>query len=98
VDANGDGDKLLFYELVSGPLSAFRFGMPGGPSLPKIDTTFNPTLLYEEGGIFNFGYIRIEDMCNGVNTVVDCKAHLIADVRGEDGLPRPNSLLNLTPQ
>jgi alkaline phosphatase D len=99
VDANGDGDKLLFYELVSGPLSAFRFGMPGGPPLPKIDTTFNPTLLYEEGGIFNFGYIRIDDiMSNGNNTVIDGKAHLIADVRGEDGLPRPNSLLNLTPQ
>jgi alkaline phosphatase D len=99
VDANSDGDKLRFYELVSGPLSAFRFGMQDGPPLPKIDTTFNPTLLYEEGGIFNFGYIRIDDiMSDGNNTVVDGKAHLMADVRGEDGLPRPNSLLNLTPQ
>ncbi|MDP8941124.1 MAG: alkaline phosphatase D family protein, partial [Thermoproteota archaeon] len=51
IDANGDGDKLIFHELISGPLSAFRFGLSGGVPIPKLDTTFNPKLLYEEGGI-----------------------------------------------
>ena len=30
VDANNDGDKLTFREIISGPLSAFRFSTPGG--------------------------------------------------------------------
>lgn len=92
IDANGDGDKLIFHELISGPLSAFRFGMPGGVPIPKLDTTFNPRLLYEEGGIFNFGYVKIQ------RTPEDDKVHLIAEVRGKDGLARPNSLLDLVPQ
>ena len=91
VDANADGDKLIFHELISGPLSAFRFGVPGAP-LPKLDTTFNPKLLYQEGGIFNFGYVQIQKKSE------DNKVHLIAEVRGEDGLARPNSLLDLAPQ
>jgi alkaline phosphatase D len=90
VDANADGDKLLFYELVSGPLSAIRVGMPGGFPLPKIDTTFNPTLLYEEGGIFNFGYVRIDNNND--------KPHLIAEIRDENGIVRPGSTLDLIPQ
>ena len=97
-DANGDGDKLLFYELVSGPLSAIRVGMPAGFPLPKLDTTFNPTLLYQEGGIFNFGYIRIDNTNSSDSDIVKGKAHLIADVRGEDGNPRPYSSINLSPQ
>ena len=89
VDANAD--KLIFHELISGPLSAFRFGVPGVP-LPKLDTTFNPKLLYQEGGIFNFGYVQIQKKSE------DNKVHLVAEVRGEDGLARPNSLLDLAPQ
>ena len=92
IDANGDGDKLIFHELISGPLSAIRFGMPGGVPIPKLDTTFNPKLLYEEGGILNFGYVKIQ------RTPEDNKVHLIAEVRSEDGLARPNSLLDLAPQ
>jgi alkaline phosphatase D len=92
IDANGDGDKLIFHELISGPLSAFRFGMSGGVPIPKLDTTFNPKLLYEEGGIFNFGYVKIQ------RTPEDNKVHLIAEVRSEDGLARPNSVLDLAPQ
>ena len=91
IDANADGDKSIFHELISGPLSAFQFGVPGVP-LPKLDTTFNPKLLYEEGGIFNFGYVQIQKKSE------DNKIHLIAEVRGEDGLARPNSLLDLAPQ
>ena len=92
IDANGDGDKLIFHELISGPLSAFRFGLSGGVPIPKLDTTFNPKLLYEEGGIFNFGYVKIQ------RTPEDNKVHLIAEVRSEDGLARANSLLDLAPQ
>jgi alkaline phosphatase D len=92
IDANGDGDKLIFHELISGPLSAFRFGLSGGVPIPKLDTTFNPKLLYEEGGIFNFGYVKIQ------RTPEDNKVHLIAEVRSEDGLARANSLLDLVPQ
>ncbi|HEY9387995.1 MAG TPA: alkaline phosphatase D family protein [Nitrososphaeraceae archaeon] len=44
VDANNDGDKLIFYDLISGPLSAFRLGMPDGVPIPKLDTTL--TLKY----------------------------------------------------
>ena len=35
--------------MISGPLSAFRFGTPGGAPIPKLDNTFNPKILYEEG-------------------------------------------------
>jgi alkaline phosphatase D len=90
IDVNGDGDTLLFHELISGPLSAFRVGISEVP-IPKLDTTFSPNLLYKEGTIFNFGYVRIEKSNDG-------RPHLVADVRGEDGLPRQNSLLDLVPQ
>jgi hypothetical protein len=66
--------------------------MPGGVPIPKLDTTFNPKLLYEEGGILNFGYVKIQ------RTPEDNKVHLIAEVRSEDGLARPNSVLDLAPQ
>lgn len=36
VDANNDGDKLVFHEIIPGPLSAFRFGTPGGVPIPSI--------------------------------------------------------------
>lgn len=92
VDANNDGDKLIFYELISGPLSAFRFGMPYGAPIPKLDTTFNPKTLYEEGGIFNFGYVQVQKQ------PVDNLVHLVAQIVDDDGLTRPNSLLDLKPQ
>jgi alkaline phosphatase D len=87
LDANGDGDMLVFHELTAGPLSASP--RPEPPS--KLDPTLNPVLLYAEGGIFNFAYVRIEEGAGG-------KARFIADVRGEDGQPRPRSLLELVPQ
>jgi alkaline phosphatase D len=92
IDANDDGDKLIFHELISGPLSAFRFGMPGGVPLPKLDTTFNPKILYEEGGIFNFGYVEIQKQPE------DNLVHLTSRIVDENGLTRPNSLLDLNPQ
>ena len=92
IDANGDGDKLIFHELISGPLSAFRFGMPGGVPLPKLDTTFNPKILYEEGGIFNFGYVEIQKQPE------DNLVHLISRIVDENGHTRSNSLLDLKPQ
>jgi len=92
VDANNDGDKLIFYELISGPLSAFRFGTPGGAPIPKLDTTFNPKILYEEGGIFNFGHVEVQKKPE------DNLVHLTAQVVDENGLVRPNSLLDLKPQ
>jgi alkaline phosphatase D len=92
VDTNDDGDKLIFHELISGPLSAFRFGMPGGVPIPKLDSTFNPKMLYEEGGIFNFGYVQVQKQPE------DNLAHLIAQIVDENGLAHPNSLLDLKPQ
>ena len=92
VDANDDGDKLIFHELISGPLSAFRFGMPGGVPIPKLDSTFNPKMLYEEGGIFNFGYVQVQKQPE------DNLVHLIARIVDENGLAHPNSLLDLKPQ
>jgi alkaline phosphatase D len=92
IDANGDGDKLIFHELISGPLSAFRFGIPGGVPLPKLDTTFNPKILYEEGGIFNFGYVEIQKQPE------DNLVHLTSRIVDENGFTRPNSLLELKPQ
>ena len=92
VDANDDGDKLIFHELISGPLSAFRFGTPGGVPIPKLDSTFNPKMLYEEGGIFNFGYVQVQKQPE------DNLVHLIARIVDENGLARPNSFLDLKPQ
>ena len=92
VDTNDDGDKLIFHELISGPLSAFRFGMPGGVPIPKLDSTFNPKMLNEEGGIFNFGYVQVQKQPE------DNLVHLIARIVDENGLARTNSFLDLKPQ
>lgn len=89
-DVNGDGDPVNVYEIVSGPISAIRFGIPGLP-LPMLDPTFQPTILYVEGGIFNFGYFKVQKGNDGM-------IHLIASIIGEDGTPRPNSHLDLRPQ
>lgn len=84
-DANGDGDPLIFHELVSGPNNAIAVPPPDP------DPTFNPTVLYSEGDLLNFQYVRIEPAADGT-------IHLIADLRDEDGLPRPGSLLDLAPR
>jgi phosphodiesterase/alkaline phosphatase D-like protein/glycerophosphoryl diester phosphodiesterase len=84
IDANDDGDALIFHEFVSGPLNA-GLGMPS-----DLDPTFNPTTLYAEGGIFNFGYLRIEEQNGSVN--------LLVDIRDETGEVRPGSEVVLTPE
>jgi alkaline phosphatase D len=90
-DLDNDGNMSEIYEFVSGPLSAIRLGVP----FPILDGTFNPTLLYGEGNIFNFGYIRIEE---GRGEDDNGKPHLIADIRDENGIARPGSMLDLIPQ
>lgn len=99
VDANNDGDKLVFHEIIPGPLSAFRFGTPGGVPIPQLDTTFEPQILHEEGGIFNFGYVQIQSMGEeyDVNDGND-KVHLVADIIGKDTVPSSNSHLDIVPQ
>jgi alkaline phosphatase D len=87
-DVNGDGDPINVHEIVSGPLSAIRYGTPGIP-LPKLDPTFQPTILYIEGGVLNFGHFKIQKGNDGL-------IHLTASIIGEDGLPRPNSHIDLT--
>ena len=48
-------------------------------------------ILYGEGGIFNFAYIRIEQRQDGL-------FHLLADVRDDHGMIRPGSELDLAPR
>lgn len=84
-DFNGDRDTLRFFELVSGPLSAVK-----NPSPPALDPTLGPVVLYAEGGIFNFAYIRIEALVDG--------ARLVTDVRDETGKVRPGSPLVIEPE
>jgi alkaline phosphatase D len=91
-DLNNDGNMTEIHELVSGPLSAFRLGVP----FPMLDETFNPTLLYGEGNIFNFGYITIEDRGEEDSSIG--MPHLIADIRDANGIVRPGSTLDLIPQ
>jgi alkaline phosphatase D len=94
-DLNNDGNMTEIYELVSGPLRAIRLGAP----FPVLDGTFNPSLLYGEGNIFNFGYIRIEDGRGEEDENDDNgKPHLIADIWDENGVVPPGSMLDLIPQ
>jgi alkaline phosphatase D len=86
-DMNGDGDSTNVYEIISGPLSAFTLGIPSAPLLMP-DPTFQPTIFYVEGGIFNFAYIQIVEGTDG-------KSHMLVDIIGEDGIVRPNSQLDL---
>jgi alkaline phosphatase D len=81
-DYNGDGDELLFHELIAGPLSAIR-----GAGI-RIDPSFGPEKLYGEGRFFNFATVRIQAGAN---------ARLRADVRDELGTIRPGSELVLNP-
>ncbi len=86
-DLDNDGSSTIIYELLSGPLSAKRLGVP----LSELDKSFNPTLLYREGNIFNFGQVKIiKDK--------DSNNHLIADIRDMNGKPREGSLLEIVPK
>lgn len=83
VDLDGDGDRLLFHEFISGPISA---GLVD-PRPP--DPTFEPRVLYSEGGFFNFSFIRIEPAPSG-------GSRLVSDIRDIDGKPRPGSRVEIT--
>ncbi len=85
IDLNGDGRTLRFHEFIAGPFSA----VPRA-DVPALDPTLSPTLLYGEGGFFNFGYIRIERAPDGV-------PRLSFSVRDTEGTIRPASVLQLDP-
>jgi alkaline phosphatase D len=85
-DPNHDGDKLIYHELVSGPLSAIP--LKANP----LDPSINATSKYQENQIFNFGYIKIQKQRS------DGKVHLISEIRDEDGLLRPGSNWDISPQ
>lgn len=85
-DPNHDGHKLIYHELVSGPLSAIPL------KVTPLDPTINATSKYQENKIFNFGYIKVQ------KENLDGKVHLIAEVRDEDSILRPGSNWDLSPQ
>ena len=85
LDADGDGDQLVFHEFVTGPLSAVR--VPPG----ELDPSLSPTRLFAEGGLANFGHYRIREAADG-------QVHFQAEVRGEDGTTRPGSQVDLAPR
>ncbi len=85
LDVDGDGDLLLFHELVSGPLNAACAPVPS-----RLDPTLRPVTLYAEAGIFNFSYVRVERRGDA--------AILTADVRGAGGEVRFGSKLSLEPE
>ena len=89
-DMNSDGDSVNVYEIISGPLSAFTFGSLSSPLLMP-DPTFQPTILYVEGGIFNFAYLQIAKGTDG-------KSHMLVDIIGAEGIARLNSHLDLIAQ
>ena len=55
-DANGDGDIITLYELVSGTF---------GPDI--LDPTINAKYLYNESGFFNFGHYTVQRDDNGTS-------------------------------
>ena len=57
-----------------------------------LDPTINATSKYQENKIFSFGYIKIQ------KENPDGKVHLVAEVRDEDGILRPESNWDLSPQ
>jgi alkaline phosphatase D len=85
VDLNNDGSPLRVHEFIAGPFSS-------APRIdvPTLDPTLNPTLLYGEGGFFNFGHIQIE---RGSDEV----PRLHFSIRDADGAVRPASVLQLDP-
>jgi alkaline phosphatase D len=85
-DLNKDGNSTHVHEFVSGPLNAVRGGVP----FPILDATFNPSLIYGEGTNFNFGHAKIQK--------IDGKSHFIVEIRDENGIVRPGSVLELISQ
>jgi phosphodiesterase/alkaline phosphatase D-like protein len=85
-DLDGDGDPLIFHELISGPLNAGRTA-----SVSSLDPTLAPVLLYGEGNIFNYGTVRIDAGTGGV-------PHVRTDIRDEQGRVRPGSSLEIRPE
>jgi phosphodiesterase/alkaline phosphatase D-like protein len=85
-DFDGDGDTLLAHELISGPLSAVR-----SASVSALDPTLGPVVLYGEGGLFNFGTVRVGDGTSA-------EPRLWTDIRDERGRVRPGSSLELRPE
>ncbi|MDA1075012.1 MAG: alkaline phosphatase D family protein [Proteobacteria bacterium] len=83
-DYDGDGDPLLFHELIAGPLSAIK-----GPAPVSLDPTLGPVMLYAEGALFNYGTITVSTAHAG---------QLRADIRDESGDVRPGSELKLDPR
>ena len=62
-----------------------------GDVLLRLDPTLNPAVLYAEGNIFNFGYVRLEPADDG-------SIHLRSDIRDELGQVRFGSTLDLAPE
>jgi alkaline phosphatase D len=88
-DPNNDGDRMIFHEIVSGPLAAISY-----PTPILLDPTINATYLYHENKIFNFAYLRVQKQeQDDVGNV-----RLITEIRDEDGVLRPGSRLVLNPQ
>jgi alkaline phosphatase D len=87
IDPNGDGHPLIIHELIAGPLAAMRRQPPPA----GFDSTLRPSVLYAEGGLFNFCHVTIARQADG-------HAHLIAQVYNDRGERRPGSTLDLTPQ
>jgi alkaline phosphatase D len=87
-DPNNDGDRIILYEIVCGPFAAITY-----PTMIPIDPTINATYIYHENKIFNFGYLKVQKYEND-----EGKAHLISEIRDQDGLLRPGSHLDLRPQ
>ncbi len=85
-DFDDDGDRLLFHELISGPLSAGRT-----TSVVSMDPSLAPVLLYGEGNVFNYGTVRIGDGAAAA-------PHLWTDIRDEQGQIRPGSSLEIRPE
>jgi alkaline phosphatase D len=86
IDADGDGDLLIFHEFLSGPVNAGC-----SPTPAQLDPTLGPIILYGEGNLFNFCTVRIERRDDGL-------VHFSYDVRGVDGQPRFGSQLDLVSQ
>jgi alkaline phosphatase D len=85
-DFDSDQDSLVFYELLSGPLSAAPI------NAGRLDPTINATFLYTENKIFNFGHFHVE------HEQADMKEQLVYRVIDSNGVIRPKSVLSLTPR
>ena len=85
-DFNKDKEKLIYYEMASGPLSTNTRNTTN-----PVDPTLNARYLYNESALFNFGHIKITDPKN------DGVKHLLYEVVDSNGRIRPGSSLDLVP-